>query len=144
MTKTPRRLTSDFDIDQQQPVWISRVMADAIHSDLVSSLGGSLGTRDSGLIDSALDRPRNRFAYNPTADLAELAAAYGFRLTKNHGYMDANKRTAYQVAFVFLRLNGYRIVCPEAEVVDTMLAVAKGDATEAQLANWLRAHAKPT
>jgi death-on-curing protein len=123
-----------------EPQWISRVMADAIHVDILRLLGGAHGVRDSALIDSALGRPRNRFAYSQTADIAELAAAYGFGIAKNHGYADGNKRTAYLVMYAFLKVNGYSIDAPEAEVVGLMISVADGNINEKQLAGWLRDH----
>jgi death-on-curing protein len=123
---------------------VSRVIANAMHAEIVRTLGGLHGIRDKGLIESALDRPRNRFSHTPTADLADLAAAYGFGLTKNHGYVDGNKRTAFQVMFVFLDLNGVTLVAPdEAEVVRIMLGVADGAVSEADLAAWVRGVAQP-
>lgn len=116
-------------------------MADAIHMDILRSLGGAHGVRDSALIDSALGRPRTRFAYNDTADVAEFAAAYGFGIAKNHGYVDGNKRTAYLVMYAFLKVNGYRIDAAEADVVELMVSVADGSTSEEQqLAEWLREH----
>jgi death on curing protein len=123
-----------------EPKWISRVMADAIHTDIVRSLGGAHGVRDAALIDSALGRARNRFAYSETADLAEFAAASGFGIAKNHGYVDGNKRTAYLVMYAFLKVNGYSIDAAEAEVVDVMIGVADDSISEEQLAVWLRGH----
>jgi death-on-curing protein len=115
-------------------------MADAIHTDILRSLGGAHGVRDTALIDSALGRPRSRFAYSETADLAELAAAYGFGIAKDHGYVDGNKRTAYLVMYAFLKVNGYNIDAAEAEVVDLMIGVAADSVSEEQLAVWLRGH----
>ena len=88
-------------------------------------------------MESALSRPRNKWAYEE-ADLFDLAAAYGFGLARNHGYLDGNKRVAFVAMDVFLGLNGYRLTAPEAEAVITMLAVAAGDKTEADLAAWCR------
>jgi death-on-curing protein len=123
---------------------VSRVIANAMHAEIVRTLGGLHGIRDKGLVESALDRPRNLFVYNPTADLADLAAAYGFGLTKNHGYVDGNKRTAFQVMFVFMDLNGFTIVAPdEADVVRIMLGVADGAVSESDLAAWVRQLAQP-
>jgi death on curing protein len=115
-------------------------MADAIHSDILRSLGGAHGVRDSSLIDSALGRPRVRFAYNEPAEIVDFAAAYGFGLAKNKGYADGNKRTAYLVMYAFLRVNGYRIEAAEAEVVELMIGVADGTTSEEQFAGWLREH----
>jgi death on curing protein len=123
---------------------VSRVIANAMHAEIVRTLGGLHGIRDKGLVESALDRPHNLFVYNPTADLADLAAAYGFGLTKNHDYVDGNKRTAFQVMFVFLDLNGFMLIAPdEAEVVRIMLGVADGAISEPELAVWIRGVAQP-
>ena len=140
----PSSKPTSSDPRQSQPQWVSRVIANAMHAEIVRTLGGLHGARDKSVVESALDRPRNLFGHNPTADLADLAAAYGFGLTTNHGYMDGNERTAFQVMFVFLGLNGFTLVAPdEAEVVRIMLGVADGAISELELAAWLRRVAQP-
>lgn len=124
-----------------EPRWISRVMLDAIHDEQIREHGGSAGVRDDGLLESALARPRNKFAYSET-DLATLAAAYAFGIAKNHGFVDANKRAAFQTAYLFLGLNGFELQAPEPEVVDVINRVATSAMTEAALATWIRAHAR--
>jgi death on curing protein len=113
-------------------------MIRAIHTSQAKEHGGSLGLRDPGLLDSALDRPRNRFHYESESDLFDLAAAYGFGLARNHPFVDGNKRVAFQAMYVFLGLNGYRIEAEEPEVVRIVLALAAGELQEAELATWLR------
>jgi death-on-curing protein len=113
---------------------------DAIHSDLIQQHGGSHGVRDMTLLESALDRPKNRYHYDSTADLAVLAAAYAVGIAKNHAFIDGNKRTAFQVMYTFLGLNGFRIEVSEAAVVQLMIDVATGNIDEVELANWCRAH----
>lgn len=98
--------------------------------------------RDGGLLDSALNRARNKFAYGE-ADLSVLAAAYAFGLAKNHGFLDGNKRTAFQAMYVFLGLNGCDLVAVEPEVVDVMNRLASGKITEVRFADWVRAHIRP-
>jgi death on curing protein len=115
-------------------------MIRAIHTSQVQEHGGSLGLRDPGLLDSALDRPKNRYQYEPDSDLADLAASYGFGLARNHPFVDGNKRVAFQAMYVFLGLNGFRIVAEEPEVVRLILALASGDLPESELAVWLRLH----
>ncbi len=115
-------------------------MIRAIHTTQVQEHGGSLGLRDQGLLDSALDRPRNRFHYDPETDLVDLAASYGFGLARNHPFVDGNKRVAFQAMYVFLGLNGLRLEADEAEVVRLILALAAGDVPEPDLATWLRQH----
>jgi death-on-curing protein len=92
------------------------------------------------LLESALDRPPNRYHDDPTADIAALAAAYAVGIAKNHAFIDGNKRTAFQVMYTFLGLNGLRIVASEAAVVNLMVDVATGNIDEAGLAGWCRTY----
>ena len=126
-----------------EPRWPSRVQILTIHSDQIQAHGGSLGLRDRGLLESALERPRNRFLYDPEADLAALAAAYGFGLSSDHPFVDGNKRVAFQAMYLFLGLNGFRIDASEEEVVTTILSLASGDLDEPALADWLRHNISP-
>ena len=126
-----------------EPRWLSPTHVLAIHSDQIQAHGGSLGLRDRGLLESALDRPCNRFRYDPEADLPALAAAYGFGISSNHPFLDGNKRVAFQAMYLFLGLNGFRINAPEEEVVTLILSMASGDLTEQALADWLRLHISP-
>lgn len=90
------------------------------------------------MLESALMRPRNRWAYDPSSDLAALAAAYGYGLATNHPYVDGNKRVAFLAMYVFLELNGWELDAKETEVVTTMRSVAAGEMGEDELAGWLR------
>ena len=125
-----------------EPKWVQRAWVEAIHADQIRQHGGSPGIRDEGLIESALARPRNLFAYEGQ-DLARLAAAYAYGLSKNHGFIDGNKRIAFQTMYVFLGLNDWRLVAEEPEVVRVMLEVATGTMSEADLAAWIRDHIEP-
>lgn len=126
-----------------EPRWLAVVHILTIHTNQVQAHGGSLGVRDRALLESALARPRNRFHYEPTADLASLAASYGFGLAQNHPFVDGNKRVAFQAMYLFLGLNGLRLEAPEEEVVATILSLASGDLDEPGLAVWLRDHVSP-
>lgn len=126
-----------------EPRWLSQSVVLTIHADQIRSHGGSLGLRDRGLLQSALDRPRNRFHYEPDSGLFSLAAAYGFALANNHPFIDGNKRVAFQAMYVFLGLNGFRIEAPEEAVVSVMLSVASGEFDEERLVSWLEAHTAP-
>ena len=128
--------------DRPEPRWVSRLVVDAIHTDMLLTHGGLPGLRDEALLESALARPRQRLAYEPTSDLAELAAAYGFGLARNHPYRDGNKRVAFVTMAVFLGLNGQDFNATEAEVVTTMVALAAGELDEVALAEWVRGHAR--
>ncbi len=113
-------------------------MLHAIHDSQLREHGGSPGVRDEGLLESALARPQQKFAYAGRPDLATLAAAYAFGLAKNHGFVDGNKRTAFMAAYVFLGLNGRDLDAEEPDVVTTMERVADGRLAEAGLADWIR------
>lgn len=100
--------------------------------------GGSPGIRDEGLIESALARPRQKWAYEKGVHLALLAAAYAFGLVQNHGYVDGNKRVGAAAMGIFLNLNGFEVEAPEPELVAAMLAVASSEWDEGTVAGWLR------
>jgi death on curing protein len=113
----------------------------AVHEEQLAEHGGAAGTRDEGLFESALARPRNIAAYGQP-DVADLAAAYGFGLARNHPFVDGNKRTAFVAVELFLDLNGHELDASDADCVMTMLAVAAGQMDEAALARWLRQHTR--
>lgn len=129
--------------DREEPAWLSRILVRAIHADQVREHGGIPGLRDEGLLESALERARNRWAYDASADLADLAAAYGHGLAGNHPFMDGNKRVAFQAMYVFAGLNGRRLQASEPEVVELMTAAAAGSVGLEELASWVREHLEP-
>ncbi len=122
------------------PCWVDLNVVLAIHEQQISEHGGLLGIRDLGIIESALERPLNCLRY-ADPDLFDLAAAYGFGLARNHGFIDGNKRTAYVVTRLFLVLNGRDIQAPAVEKVLTFEKLAKGEIDQDDLADWLRSHA---
>jgi len=126
-----------------EPRWLTFSVVLAVHADQISKHGGAGGLRDRGLLESALERPRNRYQYEPDSDLAGLAASYGFGIARNHPFLDGNKRVAFQAMYVFLGLNGLRIESPEEEVVALVVSVAGGQIDEPQLASWLRENTVP-
>ena len=126
-----------------EPRWLVVPHLLAIHADQIRSHGGAVGLRDRSLLESALQRPRNLLGYDANADLAALAAAYGFGLARNHPFVDGNKRVAFQAMYLFLGLNGFRIDAPEGEVVTTILALASDNLDESALAAWIRRHIAP-
>ena len=126
-----------------EPLWLQRAWVDALHFQQLKRFGGLYGIRDDGAIDSALARARNQWEYAQERDPANLGAAYGFGLTRSHGYSDGNKRVGFMAMAVFLELNGWELDAPEPEVVRIMLAVAAGEATEPELADWVRQHLVP-
>jgi death-on-curing protein len=118
-------------------------MLEAIHDAQLREHGGSPGIRDESLLESALVRAQHKFAYGARVYLATLAAAYAFRLARNHGFVDGNKRAAFMGAYVFLGLNGRDLDAAEPDVVTTMERVASGRLTEAGLASWIREKLRP-
>lgn len=121
-----------------EPLWLNRSVVEALHADQVREHGGQHGLRDPGLLESALARPKHVRAYDTGADLAMLAAEYGFGLAKNHAFLDGNKRIAFVATNVFLILNGFEIEAPEPEVAGTMLRVADGRMSRETFAAWIR------
>lgn len=122
--------------------WVSRQALELLHDESIAEHGGAPGLRDEGLFESALARPMNLASYGDP-DVAELAAAYGVGLAKNHPFVDGNKRVAFLAVGMFLGLNGYRLVTSQAEATVTMLEVAAGALDEAAFAAWLRSHVQP-
>lgn len=127
----------------QEPRWVPRIVVDAIHLDQLREHGGLAGVRDEDAFEAALARARQKWSYEPTSDLASLAAAYAFGLTRAHPFSDGNKRTAFVTMMTFLGLNAMELSATEVEVVQTMVALAGGDVTETMLADWIRARLVP-
>lgn len=123
----------------RQWVWIATPVADAAHREQLAEHGGGEGVRDAGLLESAMARPRNLAAYGDP-DAATLAAAYAFGIARNHPFVDGNKRTAAVVCETFLALNGHGLTATDAELVVAFVALAAGELTEDELADWLREH----
>lgn len=124
---------------REEPRWVDRLVVAAVQFDLIREHGGMPGLRDEHGLDAALARPRQRLAYEPDADLAELAASYGHGLAASHPFHDGNKRIAFVTMAVFLELNGVELQAAETDVVAVMLALAAGELDESGLAAWLRA-----
>ncbi len=123
------------------PIWVRPDVVTAIHQRQLAEHGGATGVRDAGLLASALERPRNLLAYgDPSPDIAELAAAYGFGIARNHPFVDGNKRTALVVMLGFLRLNGVALAAPAQDIYQMIMDLAAGILDEEGLANWLRDH----
>jgi death-on-curing protein len=120
------------------PKWVTASIATAIHDEAIYEFGGLAGVRDSGLLQSALDRPRNLFAYEPGSSIFELAAALCVGIARNHPFHDGNKRTALLATRAFLYLNGQELEPTQADEVSTLVAVADGSLDERRLAEWLK------
>lgn len=125
--------------DRIEPAWLDTVDAIAIHDRQLAEHGGGTGVRDLTMLESALARPMNRWAYGDD-DPAKLAAAYAFGLARNHPFVDGNKRTAWVLARLFLALNGHEPRFSAQDAIQTMLALAAGELSEDELADWFRLH----
>jgi death-on-curing protein len=120
-------------------LWIEKGLAMAIHDRQLAEHGGGSGVRDEALLDSALARPQQRYAYgDPPPDLADLAAALAFGLARNHPFVDGNKRTAHVCYRVFIALNDGELYASNEEKYIAMLQLAEGSLDEAGFADWLR------
>ena len=120
-------------------LWIDRTLALAIHERQMAEHGGGTGVRDEALLESALAKPQQLFAYgDPPPDLAALAASLAFGLARNHPFVDGNKRTAHVAYRVFLALNDAELEASSEEKYLHMLSLAEGSVTEAEFADWLR------
>jgi len=123
-------------------VWLNPFVLTAVHEEQLAEHGGAAGTRDIGLFESALARPQ-QLAHYGQPDVADLAAAYGCGIARNHPFIDGNKRTAFVAVELFLRLNGQALQAQDSECVLTMLTVADGSLSEPAFATWLRLHTVP-
>ena len=121
---------------QHEPAWITYEQALAIHSRQLRRFGGAPGLRDEGMLRSALERAVNKWNYEQ-AGLPELAAAYAFRLAKNHAFVDGNKRIAFMAMMIFLRKNGVLFAPDQAQAAAMMLSLAAGEVSEPSLARWI-------
>jgi len=117
---------------------VTREAALAIHEILLAQHGGKPGILDIGLLDAAMDAPKNHFAYEQ-APLFRLAAVYARGLSKNHAFVDGNKRVGLTVAATFLELNGSRLEAPEHEAVSMMNGLSAGTVTLEEFESWLEA-----
>jgi death on curing protein len=120
-----------------EPIWIRLDAVLAMHEESLMLHGGPEGVRDLGLLDSALARPNNLFAYSEESpQLAQFAAAYAKGIVANHPFVDGNKRTAFIASVTFLRLNGLKLTAPKEDRVITFWKLAAGEITESELALW--------
>src|SRR5713226_383055 len=124
-------------IEAKEPKWVTYDQVIAMHSRQLRRFGGASGLRDQGMLESALERPVNKWHYEQ-AGLAELAAAYAFGLAKNHAFVDGNKRIAFITMGAFLRKNGVRFAPIQSHATAMMMSLAAGEVSEESLARWIR------
>lgn len=120
----------------------SRDFIEAIHTEQIRLHGGAQGIRDTGMLDSALNRPRQKAIYD-TPDISDLAAAYLFGIVKNHPFIDGNKRTGFAAADLFLYFNGFNLETSSEDIIQLVVMVAAGEIDETGAAAFFRDHAEP-
>ena len=121
-----------------EPIRVNLRVNKAFHDRQINEHGGLPGLRDEGLLLTALARPENAYHYSDAKpEIAEIAAAYGFRIAKNHLFNDANKRTAFISMRLFLKLNGWDLVASAEDKYKTIIRVAASDMSEDELAQWI-------
>ena len=125
----------------REPEWLDLDIVLDFHAEQLALFGGADGIRDLGLLESALARPVNKFAYGKT-NLAVLAAAYGFGIAQNHPFIDGNKRTALASLIVFLGLNGIEFDAPQEQTTAIVLSLAAGEIVEDIFARWIADHVR--
>jgi death-on-curing protein len=121
----------------KNPEWVTLPIVLAIHDEQLAVHGGSSGLRDVALLESALNRPLNKWSYE-SAELPELAAAYAYGIARNHPFVDGNKRTALLAMYTFLGINGVDFIVAEADAAAMILSLAAGQVSEESLARWIR------
>lgn len=120
-----------------EPKWLSYNLVLFIHKQQILEHGGVSGIRDKGLLMSALDKPRNLYNYS-TPGYADLAASYAYGISRNHPFMDGNKRVSAVVCEVFLELNNRRMDVSDEEFYSWMITLAAGELSEQGLADCIR------
>lgn len=128
--------------DRVEPVWLDADVALAIHDRQLAEHGGGVGVRAPDMLESALGRPQNNWAYGEE-DRCALAASYAFGVARNHPFVDGNKRTAWVLARLFIALNNVQLAFTSEEAISTVLALAAGELSEDELADWFRTHLAP-
>jgi death-on-curing protein len=126
-----------------EPVWIDVRDVLALHDRLLALDGGAAGLRDAGLLQSALARPLQLYAYGDRPDIVDMAAAYIAGIVRNHPFFDGNKRTGFLVGVLFLELDGFHFTATEESAAQAILSLAAGTLDEPALAAWVRANIEP-
>jgi death-on-curing protein len=119
------------------PSWLTVEEVVALHERQLRRFGGPSGIRDPGALESAVNRPRNKWEYEG-AEMADLAASYAYDIARNHQFVEGNKRAAFITMVLFLRKNRIPFAPPQAEATAIILALAAGEVSETSLARWVR------
>lgn len=121
----------------KEPVFLSFEQVIFLHERAIARHGGTLGIRDQGGIEGAINQPKNVFNYGG-GDLFDCAAAYAFHIAEGQCFLDGNKRAAIVSALTFLRLNGVQLAYSEEALYDYMIGIAEKRYTKADLAKYFR------
>jgi death-on-curing protein len=127
-----------------EPIWITETSVLAFHEDLIARFGGASGVRDLSLLQSALARPLQHFAYAASPDLINLAATLTAGIVRNHPFVDGNKRTGFLAGVIFLELNGFNFNATREAATAAVLALAASEIDEAAYADFLRQSTTPS
>ena len=145
-TRKTSRKTSKSATVSSRPIrswrFVLPSVVEALHMESLAEHRGLAGIRDQGLLDSALNRCKNKAGYKVDSTVYELAAALAFGIAKNHPFHDGNKRIALIASFLFAELNGLRMTATEVDAAATFLALAAGELSEADLAKWFKANSR--
>ncbi|MFB2891885.1 type II toxin-antitoxin system death-on-curing family toxin [Aerosakkonemataceae cyanobacterium BLCC-F50] len=121
------------------PKFLNKRSVLRIHNRQIEKFGGSFGTRDEGLLESALAQPQATFGGEFLhSTIYEQAAAYLYHISMNHPFIDGNKRTAFAVMDTFLRLNKYYLNFTDDQAYNLVLQVVQGEISKAELINYLQ------
>jgi death-on-curing protein len=127
---------------KKEPLWIEERDAVAIHDRLLALHGGGVGLRDRGLLQSALARPQQHYAYGDNPDVAQMAALYTAGIVGNHPFVDGNKRTGFVLGVLFLELHGFDFRASEEDATQAVMELAAGTLDEAGYTAWVRENSK--
>ncbi|MFN5351055.1 MAG: type II toxin-antitoxin system death-on-curing family toxin [Alphaproteobacteria bacterium] len=123
----------------QEPIWITKEVALLIHDMQIELFGGLAGVRDEKLLDSAVFSPQNHFHYDKKSiNIFKLATSYAFAISRNHPFIDGNKRTAIVVCLTFLKRNGYNIKAETNKAYSYINGLASGEKNQADFETWLK------
>lgn len=126
----------------KEPVWVLPEVVIAVHKRQLAEHGGASGIRDPGLLESAISKPRNIFLYDEgKTPIPRLASAYAFGISRNHPFVDGNKRTALVISLLFLQLNHFKLGCAPDDLYATFMKLADGTLSEEALCEWFTQHA---
>ena len=127
----------------KEPIWLTEDLVKALHDRQVAEHGGTAGLRDQPLLESALARAQQLFAYGDGVDIPAMAAAYAYGISRNYAFLDANKRTATVCCEVFMELNNFLLLADDADFYTAIMSLATGEISEDQFTTWLRSNSRP-